>query len=94
MRDLSRTSVSISPAEYSTWAAARSELIRSAKRPLKAQLESELSAAANDDEISQIRAQFTQKESAIEHEIDHKPMDVHLSLNMAYKYDCTTLTLV
>lgn len=70
VRDLSKTNVSISPAEYGSWADARAELISEAKRPLKAQLESELAAAQNEDEISQIRAAFAQKESAMENELD------------------------
>ena len=107
VRDLSKTTVSISPAEYGSWADARAELISEAKRPLKAQLESELAAAQNEDEVSQIRAAFAQKETAMEvilcskhvllilltrrcllcfqHEIDHKPMDMHLSMSVAYK---------
>ena len=86
VRDLSKTTVSISPAEYGSWADARAELISEAKRPLKAPLESERAAAQNEDEIAQIRAAFTQKETAMEHEIDHKPMDMHLSMSVAYNF--------
>jgi hypothetical protein len=62
-----------------------------AKRPLKAQLEAETAAAASQEEIKQIRLGFEQREAAIEHEIDHKPLDVHLSLDIEYKCACHSL---
>jgi hypothetical protein len=34
----------------------------------------------------QIRAAFDQREKAIEHEIDHKPLEMHLSLGVAYNF--------
>jgi len=72
VRDLSRASVVITPAEFSSWANARAELLTEAKRPLKAQLEAEMAGAANDKESREIRAAFDQREKAIEHEIDRK----------------------
>lgn len=38
VRDFSRASVSISPAEFGSWSDARAELLTEAKRPLKAQV--------------------------------------------------------
>ena len=43
-------------------------------RPLKAQLQAELSTAANDDEREQITSAFASREKALEHDLDHKPM--------------------
>lgn len=86
VRDLSRATVSITPAEFSSWSDARAELLTEAKRPLKAQLEAEMAAAANESEQRQIRAAFDQREKAIEHEIDHKPLEMHLSLGVAYNF--------
>lgn len=86
VRDLSKTSVSISPAEYGSWADARSEMITEAKRPIKAQKESELATAANQEEIDSIRSHYNKKETELEHEIDHKPMDLHMSLSVAYNF--------
>lgn len=83
VRDLSRAQVSIQPAEFSTWSDARAELMTEAKRPLKAQLDQELSAAASEAEINQIRAAFQSREKAIEHEIDHKQLEMHMSLGMS-----------
>jgi hypothetical protein len=56
------------------------------RSPLKAQLEAEMAAAANESEQRQIRAAFDQREKAIEHEIDHKPLEMHLSLGVAYNF--------
>ena len=86
VRDLSRATVSITPAEFASWSDARAELLTEAKRPLKAQLEAEMAAAANESEQRQIRAAFDQREKAIEHEIDHKPLEMHLSLGVAYNF--------
>lgn len=55
-------------------------------RPLKAQLEMELSTAADETAAREIRAGFQAKESQIEHEIDHKPMEFHLSLGVSYNF--------
>lgn len=66
VRDLSRASVVITPAEFGSWADARAELLTEAKRPLKAQFEAEMAGAANDAETRQIRAAFDQREKAIE----------------------------
>jgi hypothetical protein len=84
VRDLSRCSVSVSPAEFGTWSQARSELLLEAKRPLKAQLQAELAAAADETAAEEIRAAFQAREKALEHDIDHKPMEVHLEMGISY----------
>lgn len=85
MRDFSRASVSITPAEFSSWADARADLITEEKRPLKAQLEGEIADAAGDKEaIATIRKKFAAEERAMESSIDHKPMEFHLSLGISY----------
>ena len=83
LRDISKASVSIAPAEFTSWHDARSDLILEAKKPLKAQLAAELGAAAPEEHES-IRAEFASRERAIEHEIDHRPLDVHMSLGISY----------
>lgn len=55
------------------------------QRPLKAQLSSEVAAAANDDEAFKIRERFAQKEMALEHMIDQRPLDLHMELDVSYK---------
>merc|ERR1719454_250092 len=49
VRDLSKAQVSLQPAEFSSWGDARAELMIEAKRPLKAQLQAELAAAASEE---------------------------------------------
>jgi len=84
VRDFSRASVSIEPAEFGSWAEARSALLTEAKRPTKAAAEAEIAAADGDEErIDKIRAGFSSKERAIEHEIDHRPLEVHMSLGVS-----------
>lgn len=54
-------------------------------RPMKAQMEAEIAAAEGDElKIDKIRAGFASKERAVEHEIDHRPLDVHLQLGVSY----------
>lgn len=55
-------------------------------RPLKAQLEMELAGAVDETAAREIRAGFQAKEAQIEHEIDHKPMEFHLSLGVSYNF--------
>lgn len=55
-------------------------------RPLKAQLEMELSAAADETSAREIRTAFETQQAKIEHEIDHKPMEFHLSLGVSYNF--------
>ena len=86
VRDFSSASVSLQPAEFSSWNDARSELMVEVKRPLKMQLAAELSAASSDKERAEITAEFAAREKSKEHQIDHTPMDVHLTLEMSYNF--------
>lgn len=86
VRDYSHMNVTIQPAEFGSWADARSELMIEAKRPLQAQLDSQISAAVNESDIKQLRAAFRDKEREIEHDIDHKQMEFHLNLGVAYNF--------
>ena len=58
--------------------------IRSAHRPLKAQLAGELAVAADEAEKTSIRAEFDARERILEHELDHTPRELALSLQVAY----------
>jgi len=86
VRDLSRAQVSVQPAEYASWSEARNELMVEAKRPLKAQMQAEVSAATSDGEAQRIRGEFEAREKALEHEIDHKPLECHMSLEVSYNF--------
>lgn len=85
MRDFSHATVSITPAEYGSWADARDDLITEEKRPLRAQMEAEISDAGGDAaKITKIRNNFASQERMLESEIDHKPLEMHLSLGISY----------
>ena len=86
VRDFSRAQVSIQPAEFGNWAEARSELMVEAKRPPKAQLTAELGNASNESEMAEICQAFEAREKALEHEIDHKPLEMHMSLAVSYNF--------
>ena len=86
VRDLSRLAVAIQPAEYSSWAEARSDLMVEAKRTHKARLASEVQSAANDEEIALVRKKFDAEEKDIEHFIDHSPREMHCSLDVSYNF--------
>ena len=86
MRDLSKASVSIAPADFGSWADARAELISERKRPLKAKLLAELAGAQDEASQARIKAGFESKEAALEHEVDHAPRDFHLSLSASYNF--------
>jgi hypothetical protein len=62
------------------------ELMVEAKRPLKAQMSAEVAAASSETEASAIRLKYDAAEKAIEHEIDHKPLEMHMSLAVAYNF--------
>jgi len=51
VRDLSNLAVSIAPADFGSWHDARTELMSEAKSGLKARVEAELAAAADEDEL-------------------------------------------
>lgn len=84
VRDLSKMAVSIQPAEYASWQDARTELIIDAKKPLKAQMNAELSTATSDGDADAIRDAFSARERQIEHEVDHKPLEFHMQLGVDY----------
>jgi len=84
VRDLSHTAVTISPADYSSWHDARTELMSEAKAGLKARVEAELAAAAGDEDIKALRDKFAAEERAIEHQIDHQVHTFSTSLDVTY----------
>ena len=85
VRDFSHAQVSIHPAEFAGWSEARSQMMLEAKRPLKAQLASDLRDASEDDHAG-IRANYAKKESMIETEIDNRPLEVAMELEVQYNF--------
>ena len=83
---MSRTSVTIAPAEYASWHEARADLMQEAKTGLKAQLEAELAAQADDAGLEALRAKFSEKERALEHAIDHTAHTFTATLDLSYNF--------
>ena len=84
LHDLSNTSVSIAPADYSSWHEVRTELMGEAKAGLKARVEAELAAAADDNELKALRDRFAAEERGIEHQIDHEVHQFSCALEVEY----------
>lgn len=85
VRDLSHTSVSISPADYSNWHDVRTELMSEAKVGFKARVETEL-AAANGQNLDDLKIAFQKEEREIEHAIDHKVHTFSASVDVSYNF--------
>ena len=85
VRDLSHTSVSIAPADYSSWHDVRTELMAEAKSGFKARVEAEL-AAAGGENLDELKAAFQQEERAIEHAIDHEVHTFSATLDVSYNF--------
>ena len=56
------------------------------RSPLKAQLQTELAEAADDEARAEITAAFAAREKALEHDLDHKPMDLHMTIDLSYNF--------
>lgn len=54
------------------------------KASLKAKLEAELAAAADDDELSALRDRFSAEERALEHQVDHEVHTFSATIDLAY----------
>lgn len=87
VRDFSECNVSIHPANFATWEEARATLSKEASRRIKAQYQAEIAANAGDaDRLAQIEATFKAQERNAEHDLLHKPMDVHMCLDVNYNF--------
>tara|TARA_B100001094_G_C17637301_1_gene533321 strand:+ start:105 stop:560 length:456 start_codon:yes stop_codon:yes gene_type:complete len=85
VRDFSECNVSIHPANFNSWEEARATLSKETSRRIKAQYQAEVAANGGDaDRLSQIEATFKAQERNAEHDLLHKPMDVHMCLDVAY----------
>ena len=65
VRDLSAAKLSISPANHSSWAEARTDLVSENKTRLRAELEAELSGCSDVNEIENTRNLFHAKERGV-----------------------------
>ena len=95
VRDLSNVAVSIAPADFGSWHDVRTELMSEAKAGLKARVEAELAAAADDDELKALRDRFSAEERALEHQIDHQvhQFSAALDVRLVRTMSCHTMAL-
>ena len=91
VRDLSKFGVSIAPADHESWHVARAEMMNERKAGLKAKLEAELAAAADDDELSALRDRFSAEERALEHQVDHEVHTFSATIDIAYNVSSSPL---
>ena len=78
--------VTLAPADYESWSVARSETMAEAKAGLKAKLEAEMAAAADDGELKALRERFSREERELEHKIDHEVHTFSATLDMQYNF--------
>jgi hypothetical protein len=57
-----------------------------AKAGLKARVEAELAAAADDEDMAQLKTKFAAEERAIEHTVDHSVHNFSASIEVAYNF--------
>ena len=86
VRDLSNASVTLSPADFSSWTEAKNELVMSAKKTAKALYQTQLGATSDAAQREELNVKWTAREAEIEHEIDYEPISVSLELAVEYNF--------
>lgn len=86
VRDISNASVSIAPAEFSSWEAAREALIAEQTDSLRREHSQDIAAASSDEEVAELEQEFTAKQAAIEAEVDSTKNDLHLELEYSFNF--------
>jgi len=86
VRDLSAAKLSISPANHSSWAEARTDLVSENKTRLRAELEAELSGCSDETEIENTRNLFHAKERGVEAMVDNTIFAFSCTLDIDYNF--------
>lgn len=86
VRDLSAAKLSIEPADSTSWSEVRTELIAERKAIMRSELETELSAAANEAAVETLRTDFQRKERMIEHQIDSQVHNFSATIDIDYNF--------
>ena len=81
VRDLSAAKLEIEPADATSWNDVRTELIAEKKALLRSELETELSAAADEAAIDKLRTEFSRKERMLENQVDSQVSNLLLRSN-------------
>ena len=86
VRDFSNAKLTIQPSDATSWSDVRSELLAERKAALRGELESELAAMSEDDDLEGLRASFAKRERQIEHEIDSTVHTFSASFELKYNF--------
>ena len=85
--DLTRMSVDIHPADFSSWSAAADALTKEAVAPIKAEHRRALKKAGDDAAaVEKVNQEFTEKIETVQAEVANTPLEVHLELSHVYNF--------
>ena len=86
VRDFSNAKLVIEPADSTSWNDVRTDLVAESKNRLRADLEIELGAAANETEVEKIRTEFNARERRLEHDVDSKIHTFSATIDVEYNF--------
>lgn len=86
VRDLSAAKLEIEPADATSWNDVRTELIAEKKALLRSELETELSAAADEAAIDKLRTEFSRKERMLENQVDSQIHTFSATIDIDYNF--------
>lgn len=87
VNDLSKMSVSVAPADHSSWSAAADMLTKEAVAPIKAEQRRAIKRADGDHEaIARINADFAERIEAEQAMVASVPLEFHMALKTKYNF--------
>lgn len=87
VHDLSKMSVSVAPADHSSWSAAADMLTKEAVAPIKAEQRRAIKRADGDPEaIARINAEFAERIEAEQAMVANVPLEFHMALKTKYNF--------
>lgn len=86
VRDYSRASVNIMPADSASWQECMEGLVVAETRPLRAEREHALRGKTDATEVARIKADFAKKEAEASSRVQNTPHELHLMLSHTYNF--------
>ena len=86
VRDFENASVSIAPAEFSSWAAARESIVSERMEGPRREHAAAMAAAASDQIVAELESSLKDQQAAIEADVDHEKHEIHLEIDVAYQF--------
>ena len=86
VRNFENMSVSMHPADFDTWTAARAHMLANSKKAIKAKMTSALVGIEAPEEQEAIRLVYRNQEKEKELEIGRAPMSLTMNLGVAYSF--------